>query len=403
LPALLYEVFPGQKSSRPSRRRKTDGIFAETDVLAFSNPAWRRFWRVALREGRRHSAPRPAEGMMAKIESVGEIGSATVHAVTLEGAGLRVKLLSWGARLAELWVPDAAGVLADTVLGHDSLADWQAHGAYVGATCGRYANRIAGGRFLLDGRAVQVDRNEGANTLHGGAQGFDVKRWDIIDHSESHVTFGCVSTDGEMGFPGGIEARVTYRLDGGFWIEMEAKADAPTVVNLVNHAYFNLAGQGRGDVMGQILQVEAGHYLPVGEGQIPTGEVRSVAGTAFDFRVARPIGAALPGPGAFDHNLCLSAPLGVDGLRPCLVAEDRASGRRMRLSTTEPGVQLYTGAHFSGGPGKGGARYARFAGFATETQKFPNAPNNPHFPSARLDPGLRYRHLMHFDFTPSGR
>jgi aldose 1-epimerase len=339
---------------------------------------------------------------MAMIETVGQIDLGTVRSVTLEAGGIRARLLNFGARLAELWVPDRAGVLADIVLGQDRLADWQAHGVYVGATCGRYANRIAGGRFDLDGQTLEVDRNEGGNQLHGGAAGFDLKIWEIESHSDAHVTFSCLSADGEMGFPGALSARVTYRLDAGLRIEMEAIADAPTVVNLVNHAYYNLAGQGSGDVLDQILQVEAEHYLPVDEQLIPTGELCPVAGTAFDFRTARAIGAALPGFGGFDHNLCLSAPLGPDGLRPCLVALDPVSGRRMRLSTTEPGVQLYTGAHFDGGPGKAGARYPRFAGFAVETQKFPDSPNRPQFPSARLEPGQKYSHVMRFDFDPAG-
>lgn len=338
---------------------------------------------------------------MAVITPIGQIGGHEVRAVTLEAGGLRARLFTWGARLAELWVPDAKGTLADIVLGCDSLPDWQTHGTYLGATCGRYANRIAEGRFTLDGRAVQVDQNEGATHLHGGRAGFDLKHWVIDSHSDTHVTFATTSPAGEMGYPGHLTARTTYRIDGALWIEMEATTTAPTVVNLVNHAYFNLAGQGAGDVMGQHLRVEAGHYLPVDAQLIPTGEVRAVADTAFDFRALRPIGAALPGPGGFDHNLCLSAPTGPDGLRPCLEATDPASGRRMRLSTTEPGVQLYTGAHFDETPGKAGARYPRFAGFAAETQRFPDSPNRPQFPPARLDPGQTYRHLMRFDFTPA--
>ncbi len=337
---------------------------------------------------------------MATITPIGRIDGAEVHQATLAANGLRVGLLTWGARLAELWVPDPAGALADIVLGHDTPEDWQTHGTYLGATCGRYANRIAGGRFTLDGRTLQLDRNEGPNSLHGGTQGFDRKHWSIDSHSDSHVTFTTTSPAGEMGFPGTLHARTTYRIDGpALLIELEATTDAPTIVNLVNHAYFNLAGQGAGDILGHQLQVEASHYLPVGEGLIPTGEVRSVAGTAFDFRQPRPIGARLPGPNAFDHNLCLSSPIGADGLRPCLTATDPASCRRMQLSTTEPGVQLYTGAHFDG-PGKRGVHYPRFAGFAVETQRFPDSPNNPQFPSARLDPGQTYRHVMRFDFTP---
>ncbi len=339
---------------------------------------------------------------MARLAPIGQIDGAEVHQASLSGPnGMRVVLLTWGARLAELWVPDRSGNLADIVLGHDSPRDWQTHGTYLGATCGRYANRIAGGRFPLDGRTVQLDRNEGRNTLHGGTHGFDRRHWTIASHSASHVTFALTSPDGEMGFPGTLEARATYRMDGpALVIAMEATTDAPTIVNLVNHAYFNLAGPGAGDILGHELQIEASHYLPVDGQLIPTGEVRSVAGTAFDFRQPRAIGVPLPGPGGFDHNFCLSAPTDADGQRPCLTATDPASGRRMRIATTEPGVQLYTGAHFAGGPGKRGARYPRFAGFAAETQRFPNAPNTPQFPQSRLDPGQTYRHVMRLDFTP---
>lgn len=338
---------------------------------------------------------------MARIIPIGQIDGQQVEQATLEANGLKLALLTWGARLAELWVPDAKGFPADIVLGQDNATDWETHGTYLGATCGRYGNRIAGGRFTLDGKTFQLDQNEGSKTLHGGTKGFDRKAWAIENHSDTHVSFALTSPDGDMGFPGMLQARTTYRIDGlTLTIEMEAISDAPTVVNLVNHAYFNLAGQGAGDIMGQRLQIDASHYTPVDDQLIPTGEIRAVANTAFDFRQPRPIGASLPGPKAFDHNLCLSAPMGTDGLRPCLTATDPASGRRMTLSTTEPGVQLYTGAHFDG-PGKQGAHYPRFAGFAAETQRFPDSPNNPQFPSARLNPGETYRHVMRFDFTPA--
>jgi aldose 1-epimerase len=338
---------------------------------------------------------------MAQITDIGRIDGQQVRQATLEAGGLKVALLNWGARLSELWVPDRKGIQADIVLGHDNPKDWETHGTYLGATCGRYGNRIAGGRFTLDGRTFQLDRNEGEKTLHGGSKGFDRQTWDIADHSDTHVTFALTSPDGDMGFPGTLQARTTYRIDGQtLTIEMTATTDTPTVVNLVNHAYFNLAGQGAGDIMGQHLQIEATHYTPVDDQLIPTGEIRSVAGTAFDFRKERTIGARLPDPKAFDHNLCLSGTPDAEGLRPCLTAADPASGRRMRLSTNQPGVQLYTGAHFDG-PGKEGAHYPRFAGFAAETQRFPDSPNNPQFPSARLDPGETYRHVMRFDFTPA--
>lgn len=339
---------------------------------------------------------------MAGSETLGQLDGIDVQRITLAGAGgFRAELLTYGARLAGLWVPDRNGTLADVVLGCDNLAGWRDVGRYIGATCGRYANRIAKGRFSLDGREVQLDCNEGQQHLHGGRAGLDVKHWQVEERSETHATLVVTSPNGDMGFPGALTSRVTYRIEGlQLSIVMEARTDASTVVNLVNHAYFNLAGHGSGDVLAQKLQVEAGFYLPVDETLIPTGEIRSVTGTPFDFRVSRRIGAQMPRPGGFDHNLCLSSPPDATGMRPCLRAQDPASGRSMQLSTTEPGVQLYTGAHFSGMPGKAGAQYPRFAGFAVETQRFPNAPNLQHFPSARLDPGQTYRHEMRFDFTP---
>lgn len=341
---------------------------------------------------------------MTSRTSAGQIDGQEVDRVTLTGdQGLRAEILTYGARLAALWVPDRMGVVEDIVLGFDVPSDWRDRGGYLGATCGRYSNRVADGRLVLDGRTVQLDQNEGAQHLHGGRAGLDTKHWQIEELSAHHVSLTTVSPDGEMGYPGTLSARATYRVEGlGLRITLEAQADAPTPVNLVNHAYFNLAGHLSGDVLRQELQIDADYYLPVDDRLIPTGEVRSVADTPFDFRTPRPIGATMPGPGGFDHNLCLSAPIGFDGLRPCLRVLDPVSGRQMRLSTTEPGLQLYTGAHFDGGAGKAGARYPRFAGFAAETQRFPNSPNMPHFPSARLDPGQAYHHVMLFDFAPAG-
>lgn len=341
---------------------------------------------------------------MSSIVSVGQVDGQDVRRILLTGGhGVKADILTYGARLAALWVPDRRGVLADVVLGFDVLSDWRDRGGYLGATCGRYSNRIADGRFILDGRPVQLDRNEGDQHLHGGRAGLDTRHWRIADASDSHAVLAVDSPAGEMGYPGALAARVTYRVEGlHLTITMEAATDAPTVVNLVNHAYFNLAGHGSGDVLGQELQIEAAHYLPVDARLIPTGEVRAVADTPFDFRRLRKLGDRMPGPGGFDHNFCLSAATDATGLRTCLRALDPVSGRQVRLSATEPGLQLYTGAHFDGTPGKAGARYPRFAGFAAETQRFPNSPNMPQFPSARLDPGQTYRHVMRFDFTPEG-
>lgn len=341
-------------------------------------------------------------------EPIGEIAGRAVRAFTLTGpGGLRARILTWGARLAELWVPDRAGRLADIVLGHDRLQDWQASTTYFGATCGRYANRIAGGRFMLEGERFQVDLNDGANHLHGGAAGFDRKHWSVAEASERHVTLTCVSEDGEMGYPGRLQASCTYRFDadGWLWATMEATTSRPTVINLVNHAYFNMAGHDSGPVTGQLLRVAADHYLPVAADLIPTGEIAAVAGTPFDFRALRPIGQPMPGPMGFDHNLCLSSAAETVGdatLRFCAEAVDPASGRRLQLWTSEPGVQLYTGAYLDDRlPGKAGARVTAFGGFTLETQRFPDSPNRPAFPSSRLDPGHTYRHLMAVSFAPA--
>ena len=319
--------------------------------------------------------------------------------------GVQARVCTYGARLVELWVPDRAGVCADIVLGHADAAGYAATKAYLGATCGRYANRIAGGRFVLDGRVVDLDQNEGVKHLHGGRAGFDRKIWQIIEVSERAVTLTAVSADGEMGYPGRLSMQVRYWLDADdrLWIAMEAETDAPTVVNMVNHSYFNMVGSG--SVMGQDLRLEATHYTPVDADLIPTGEVLAVEGTAYDFTALRQIGAALPSDQGFDHNWCLTGPLVPkwgEALRFCAEAVDVDSGRRMEVWTTEPGVQFYTGAKLAGGlPGKDGTPIAPFSGFTLETQRFPDSPNRPQFPSARLEPGQAYRHLMAFEFTPS--
>ena len=306
----------------------------------------------------------------------------------------------------QLWAPDRLGKVADIVLGHDQRDSYRTVGGYLGATCGRYANRIKGSRLVLDGRPVHLVPNEGDTQLHGGPEGFDSRIWDIADQSASHVTFALRSPAGDMGFPGALSVSCTYRLLGAhrLLIQMTATTDAPTVVNLAHHSYFNLAGQGSGDVLGQTLRLYADHYTPVDGAGIPTGEVLSVLDSAFDFTQPRPIGQALPGPTGFDHNFCLSAPTQtteIAPLRPAADLHDPVSGRSLCLWTNEVGLQVYTGGHFDGTqPGKAGATYPQFAGIALETQKFPDTPNRPQFPSARLDPGQTYNHLLLLDLTP---
>jgi aldose 1-epimerase len=334
-----------------------------------------------------------------------------VEAVTLTGArGMRARLITYGARLTELWVPGRDGELADIVLGFDNLDAYVATDTFFGATCGRYGNRIRKGQFTLDGTPIQVDCNEHGNHLHGGVAGFDRKVWEIAELTPSRAVFTAVSDAGEMGFPGRSNLRTTYELtDDGLSIVMEADTDAPTLMNIVHHSYFNMAGQGSGDVLGQQLRLASEFYTPVDDELLATGEVLSVKGTPFDFSAAKPIGrdidtltavgAEIFGEGGgYDHNWCLSA--AGERLRDCAEAWDPASGRKMRLSTTEPGVQFYTGGYLSSAiEGKAGARLCKYAGFTLETQKFPGSPNFGHFPSSRLDPGETYRQEMHFRFS----
>ena len=319
--------------------------------------------------------------------------------------GLSATLSNFGARLIRLHAPDRGGKLADVVLGHDDMADYRTEHGYFGATCGRYANRIAGGAFILDGQAVALDRNEGENHLHGGIRGFDKALWQIASQGSDRVSFRLTSPAGDMGFPGALTALCSYRVEGlRLWIEMEATTTAPTMVNLAHHSYFNLGGPGAGDVLDHQLQLAATHYLPVDAAKLSTGAVLPVQGTAFDFTALRPIGERMPGPDGFDHCFCLAASLEpVAGLllRPCAILCHPSNGRRLRIWTDQVGVQLYIAAHFDGSvPGKDGGRYGRFAGVALETQAFPDSPNRPQFPNTRLNPGEVYRHVMLADFIP---
>lgn len=341
-----------------------------------------------------------------QTEDFGTLDGRVVEAVTLENGGITARCITYGARLTQLWVPDAQGVLADVVLGFDDLQSYVQDDAYLGATCGQYANRIASGRCVLEGKAIQLDVNEGANHLHGGRAGFDRKIWKIAALGAASVTFDAVSEDGEMGFPGRSALSVCYRLtaEGALEIEMTADTDKTTLVNMVNHAYFNLAGQGAGDVLGHDLQIAARFYTPVDAALLATGEILSVTGTPFDFhhgrRIGRDIAALCPTPegGGYDHNWCLDQD--GDGLHACAVLFDPGSGRRMRMHTTEPGLQVYTGGYLSDRmAGKAGERLCKFAGVALETQKFPGAPQYAHFPDCVLHPGERYRHKTRLDFS----
>ncbi|MGQ9370012.1 aldose epimerase family protein [Azospirillum sp. ST 5-10] len=317
----------------------------------------------------------------------------------IEAGGLSAVLLPFGARLAELHAPDAAGRTADVVLGFDDAAGYARSDAYMGAICGRYGNRIAGGAFTLDGIRHALARNDPPNHLHGGVRGFDRAVWTAEpepDGQADAVRFRHRSADGDEGYPGAVEVEATYALggDGTVRITMRGTTDRPTVLNLVHHSYWNLGGHGSGDVLGHVVRVDADRYTPVDATLIPTGAPAPVAGTPFDLRIPVALGDAMAGvPGGFDHNWVLNG--GPDPARPRVRVVDPVSGRGLEIATTAPGLQLYAGGKLGDAvPGKGGARYRPFAGLALETQAFPDSPNRPDFPSVRLDPGEIYEHLM---------
>lgn len=343
-------------------------------------------------------------------ERAGQLADGTVvEAVTLTNDnGVSARILTYGATLQSLIAPDREGKLADVTLGYDDLAGYVDTPNYFGVTVGRYANRIAGGRFSIDGQSFQLPQNDGDNSLHGGGAGFDKKNWQVAS-ATSGATPGVVLTltspDGDSGYPGEVKAKVTYTLDnaGNLAITFEADTTKPTVINMTNHAIFNLAGEGAaGGIEGHRLTLPAARFTPVSEILIPTGELTPVAGTVFDFRQARYIAHGLRdgtdeqirfGRG-YDHNWALDKGLTA---QPQLAArlEDPISGRVLEVLTTEPGVQVYTGNFLDGTlVGKNGHLYRMGDGIAMEPQKFPDAPNQPDFVSPRVDPGKPYRHAM---------
>ena len=336
---------------------------------------------------------------MIKCAVLGRLEGREVKGFTLtNAAGTRAKLVELGCRLTELHLAGRGGRMADVVLGYDGLAAYAADRNYFGAICGRYANRIAAGRFSLDGHAYRLVCNEGANHLHGGTVGFDKKLWSGEAGTDGRsVRFAYRSPDGEEGYPGNLDLEVSVALDDEncLAIGIAATTDLPTICNPVHHGYWNLAGHDSGDVLGHRLAIDGDFYTPVDGALIPTGEILSVRGTPFDFTAAKPIGRDLAGD--FDLNWVLNGRPGE--LRRAARALDPVSGRGFELWTDQPGLQFYTGRHL--GPdisGKGGHPYCRHAGFALESQRFPDSPNRGHFPSARLDPGEIYRHRMEFRF-----
>src|SRR5579864_1262233 len=313
--------------------------------------------------------------------------------------GVQAKITNYGGIVVSLTVPDRKGAMADVVLGFDSLAGYLANpGPFFGALIGRYGNRISHARFSLNGVEYQLDKNNGANSLHGGARGFDKRVWTPRLLPDGGLALTYLSKDGEGGYPGNLTVNVTYHLTDAneLKIEYAATTDKDTVVNLTNHAYFNLKGAGSGDILGHQVTLNADRFTPVDSGLIPTGELRSVKGTPFDFRKATPIGARIEqndeqlklGQG-YDHNWVLNK----SGAALSLAArvEEPESGRVLEVYTTQPGIQFYTANFLDGSiKGKGGKAYGRRSAFCLETQHFPDSPNKKEFPSTVLKPGQKF-------------
>ncbi|MDJ0275417.1 aldose epimerase family protein [Sphingomonas sp. 2R-10] len=338
----------------------------------------------------------------------GTLDGAPAEAVELRAGALSARILPFGATLQSLSMPDRDGHVADIVLGFDDVQSYRDRPSWFGVTVGRYANRIARGRFSLDGRDHVLEVNNAPNHLHGGSDGFDQRLWDLADvgrdDASAWVRLTLVSPDGDAGYPGTLHASATYTLTAdALTIDYAATSDGLTIVNLTNHAFFDLSGTG--DALRHLLTIEADAYLPVDATSIPTGERRAVAGTPFDFRVPHAIGERVRdgrdeqiaiGRG-YDHNFIVRGQ--AETLRPAAVLADPVSGRTMTLSITAPGLQLYSG-NFLGGaePGKGGRLYRQGDAVCLEPQAFPDSPNRPDFPSARLDPGRTWRSSMRFAF-----
>jgi aldose 1-epimerase len=337
-----------------------------------------------------------------------------VEAITLTAAnGVSARIITFGATLQSLLLPDRTGRTADVALGYDDLATYVAKPRFFGATVGRYANRIANAKFTLDGQTFPLAANNGPNSLHGGARGFDKVVWkvgDVTSGPVASVTLTYTSRDGEEGYPGTLDVRVTYSLDENRTLttRYEATTDKPTIVNLTNHSYFNLAGIESGrSILDHRLTIDADAYTPVDATLIPTGELRNVAGTAFDFRQSVRVGehirdtsdAQIALTRGYDHNFVLRGGV-TDAPKRAARVEDPISGRVLELWTTEPGVQLYTGNGFDGTTiGKSRVGYRQSDGLALEPQKFPDSPNHPAFASARLDPGKTYRQTSFYRFS----
>ncbi|MGW0088174.1 aldose epimerase family protein [Streptomyces sp. NPDC003328] len=356
---------------------------------------------TTLGTGTAEAAPggrKPVKELFGKLDD-----GTKVYRWSLQNGGTRLKVLSYGGIIQSLEIPDRHGRYANVSLGYDNLAAYVAGTTFFGATIGRYGNRIAKGQFTLDGKKYQLNVNDGVNSLHGGAKGFNTKVWDVegfTSGSDVGLHLYYTSVDGEMGYPGTLRTKVTFTLnrDGDWRIDYEAITDRPTVVNLTNHTYWNLAGEGSGTIEDHELTIAASRYTPTDTGLIPTGELAKVSGTPFDFRKSKPVGRDIRAghpqqvqAKGFDHNWVLDK--GVTA-KPVHIAtlRDPRSGRTLKIATDQPGLQFYSGNFLDGTlVGTSGRTYRQGDGLCLETQHFPNSPNEPSWPSTVLRPGQTYR------------
>lgn len=380
-------------------------------------------WAAAAISALAFAACQPAQqtakplGLTAEGFGTDTVDGKAISLYTLRNAnGAVAQFTNLGAKLVSLYMPDAEGKMADVVLGYATAAQYaecdNAAGKgepFFGATIGRYGNRIAGGKFSIDGTEYQLCQNENGNSLHGGNRGFYSQVFDATQYGDTAITFSRVSPDGEMGYPGNLDVAVTYTLtdSNSVVISYKATTDKPTVINLTNHSFFNLAGEGDSTINDESIRIWADAITPVDGSLIPTGELMPVEGTPFDFRNAHAIGDSLESQhpqiklgNGYDHNFVLSSKVGDDGLRIAAQVTDPQSGRVMTVYTTEPGIQFYAGNFINGTQlGKSGVYYQYRSALCLETQHFPNSPNIEAFPSVRLNPGETYNHVCVYAFS----
>jgi aldose 1-epimerase len=353
----------------------------------------------------------------AQPEAMREFGKTptgeTVDLYTLKNAkGMEADISTYGGVVVSLKVPDRSGKMGDVVLGFDDFKGYLLPPPYFGALVGRYGNRIGHAKFTLDGKEYNLAKNDGDNTLHGGLIGFDKRIWTAKPLSSSSLELKYLSKDGEENFPGNLATTIVYTVtdDNALKIDYTATTDKDTVLNLTNHSYFNLAGEGQGDILGNRLMIDADRYTPVDKGLIPTGALANVAGTPLDFRQSHAIGERIDAKDqqleyakGYDQNFVLNNP--GDFSTAAVKVSEPTSGRVMEVFTTQPGVQFYTGNFLDGKiHGKGGKVYAKHAALCLETQHFPDSPNKPNFPTAELKPGETYHYTTMYRFsTDSGK